>query len=61
MAKKELTPQEVAQKIYEQVGGQENVKNVVHCMTRVRMSVRDDNKVNEADLKKYPRCSWCRQ
>lgn len=54
MAKKELTPQEVAQKIYEQVGGQENVKNVVHCMTRVRMSVRDDNKVNEADLKNIP-------
>lgn len=43
---------DLGQKIYDQIGGIENVKSLYHCMTRVRISIRDRNKVNLAGLKK---------
>lgn len=54
MAKEELTLNQLAKEIYEGAGGMDNVQNVVHCMTRVRMSVRDDSKVDQAKLKSIP-------
>lgn len=54
MAKDELTLNQIAKKIYAGAGGMENVQSVVHCMTRVRMSVRDDSKVDQAKLKNIP-------
>lgn len=42
----------MAQEIYEQVGGQENVAKVIHCMTRVRMTIKDYQKVDVEGLKK---------
>lgn len=54
MAKEELTLNQIAKEIYEGAGGMENVQSVVHCMTRVRMSVRDDSKVDQAKLKSIP-------
>lgn len=54
MAKEELSLNQIAKEIYEGAGGMENVQSVVHCMTRVRMSVRDDSKVDQAKLKSIP-------
>lgn len=54
MAKEELTLNQIAKEIYDGAGGMENVQSVVHCMTRVRMSVRDDSKVDQAKLKSIP-------
>lgn len=44
----------IAAEIFEGAGGMDNVESVVHCMTRVRMSVRDDTKVNQEKLKAIP-------
>lgn len=54
MAKEELSLEELAKEIYKGVGGMGNVENVTHCMTRVRMSVRDQSLVNDESLKKIP-------
>src|SRR5699024_6277413 len=37
----------IARKIYEQIRGPQNVNDVVNCMTRVRMDILHDSKVNE--------------
>ena len=42
----------IAREIYEQVGGESNVVRVIHCMTRVRMTIKDYSKVNMDSLKK---------
>lgn len=36
----------IAKEIYENVGGEQNVRKVIHCMTRVRMTIIDNSKVN---------------
>lgn len=54
MAKEELSLNQIAKEIYDGAGGMENVQSVVHCMTRVRMSVRDDSKVDQSKLKSIP-------
>ncbi len=36
------------------VGGQENINNVWHCMTRLRFDLVDDNKVDQSEIKKLP-------
>ncbi|MGX7262798.1 PTS transporter subunit EIIC [Enterococcus crotali] len=42
----------LAREIYEEVGGQGNVLKIRHCMTRVRMDIRDYDKVKLEALKK---------
>lgn len=49
MAEEKIT--RIAREIYENVGGPENVKKVIHCMTRVRMMIIDETKVDLAGLK----------
>lgn len=44
----------IAQGIYDHVGGMANVNKVVHCMTRVRMEIRDYDKVDIDGLKQVP-------
>jgi PTS system sucrose-specific IIC component len=41
----------MAREIYENVGGINNVETLIHCMTRVRMTIRDMNLVNMNGLK----------
>ena len=41
----------ISREIYENVGGTENVNKLIHCMTRVRMTIIDDSKVNFEGLK----------
>ncbi|MBC1522167.1 PTS transporter subunit EIIC [Listeria aquatica] len=45
---------EIGRKIFENVGGKENVSRIAHCMTRVRLGIRDPEKVDLDQLKKVP-------
>ncbi len=45
---------EVASKILDLVGGKENVTAHTHCMTRLRLTLADSTKANEAELKNIP-------
>lgn len=54
MAKETLTIEELAEKIFQEAGGMDNVETVNHCMTRVRMTVRDHDKVDQQGLKRFP-------
>lgn len=42
---------ELAQTILENVGGEENISSMTHCMTRLRFNLKDQSKVNEESLK----------
>ncbi len=44
--------QTIAEGIYKNVGGSKNVNKVVHCMTRVRMEIKDESKIDFGNLKK---------
>ncbi len=44
----------IGQGIFDHVGGPGNVEKLIHCMTRVRMTIRDYDKVDIAGLKKVP-------
>lgn len=54
MAKDTLTVEELAAKIFAASGGMDNVETVNHCMTRVRMTVRDHDQVDQQGLKDIP-------
>lgn len=43
-----------AKLIIKNVGGKENIQFVTNCMTRVRLEVIDESKVNDENLKKIP-------
>ncbi|MGX7420057.1 PTS transporter subunit EIIC [Carnobacterium gallinarum] len=47
----ELKEERLAREIYEKVGGMGNVSKIIHCMTRVRMDIREDGLVQLEDLK----------
>lgn len=40
--------------VFDAVGGPNNIVSLIHCMTRVRMTIRDYNKVDLAQLKAIP-------
>lgn len=42
----------VANKLIYAMGGKENIKQVFHCMTRLRFYVKDKNKIDENEIKK---------
>ncbi|MGM0216786.1 beta-glucoside-specific PTS transporter subunit IIABC [Enterococcus sp. AZ109] len=45
-----MTNEELAKKIVEEVGGEENIKNMTHCATRLRFNLKDNNKANLSTL-----------
>ncbi|GER67181.1 PTS transporter subunit EIIC [Weizmannia acidilactici] len=47
----ETKEQRLADKIYENVGGIGNVDKIIHCMTRVRITIKDYSKINMEGLK----------
>lgn len=46
--------QEAIANIIRLVGGQDNINNVWHCMTRLRFDLVDDNKVDQSAIKALP-------
>ncbi|MCL1949039.1 MAG: PTS cellobiose/arbutin/salicin transporter subunit IIBC [Turicibacter sp.] len=42
----------MAIEIVEHVGGDENIESVFHCMTRLRLNLKDDSKFDEGHIKK---------
>ncbi|WP_437889696.1 PTS transporter subunit EIIC [Phytobacter sp. V91] len=46
--------QEAINNIIRLVGGQDNINNVWHCMTRLRFDLIDDNKVDQGAIKALP-------
>lgn len=46
-----MTNKELAKLILDNVGGESNVGSAAHCMTRVRLKIKDDSKVNVDALK----------
>lgn len=42
----------VAKKILEKIGGESNVISVMHCMTRLRLTLKDENVINDEEVKK---------
>ncbi|MFT8571301.1 MAG: glucose PTS transporter subunit IIA [Lentilactobacillus hilgardii] len=44
----------LGQEIFKNVGGPENVSKLIHCMTRVRMTIKDYDKVKMTSLKAIP-------
>ncbi|MBO0589659.1 PTS transporter subunit EIIC [Sporosarcina sp. E16_8] len=42
----------MAQDIFANIGGKENIQRLSHCMTRLRLALKDDSKVNVDALKK---------
>ncbi len=44
----------LAQDILTRVGGEENVRSVVHCATRLRFSLKDASKANQDEVTKLP-------
>lgn len=51
---RKLTHEELAKIIIKDVGGKDNVSNVIHCITRLRFYLKDESKANTAALKEQP-------
>jgi sucrose PTS system EIIBCA or EIIBC component len=51
MAEK-ITPKQIAQQIYALVGTKENITQVSHCMTRLRLTLNDIGAANLTEIKK---------
>ena len=55
--------QEIAARVLKAVGGEGNVNSVVHCATRLRFKLKDENKADTAALNAdrcYSGSSKCR-
>ncbi|SHE92282.1 PTS system, beta-glucosides-specific IIC component [Atopostipes suicloacalis DSM 15692] len=50
MAKKETDYKQLAEEILALVGGEENIDNVIHCITRLRFYLKDDSKADKESL-----------
>ncbi|MDG5472716.1 PTS transporter subunit EIIC [Jeotgalibacillus sp. ET6] len=46
--------QQLAHLILEKVGGRDNIIQLDHCMTRIRLSIKDESLVNIKELKQVP-------
>lgn len=45
-----MDKREVVKLIIQNVGGKENINNVWHCMTRLRLDLKDNNKINQENI-----------
>lgn len=46
--------EQLSKKILTNVGGTQNINSVVHCMTRLRLNLKDDKLANKAQIEKIP-------
>lgn len=49
-----MSYKDTVQKILDVIGGEKNVNRVTHCVTRLRLELKDENLVNDDDVKKIP-------
>lgn len=49
-----LSPKQMAELIVEKVGGRDNVAALAYCMTRLRITLKNDELANKEELKKIP-------
>ena len=45
-----MDKKDVVKLIIQNVGGKENINNVWHCMTRLRLDLKDNNKINQENI-----------
>ena len=51
---------QTAEAIIAAVGGKENIAAATHCATRLRMVLKDENKIDKAAIDTVPpACAWC--
>lgn len=50
-----MNDKELAKKIYDLVGGSENIDSAMHCATRLRVMVRDKSKVKIKEIENLPK------
>lgn len=50
----QMKKEDVAKQIIQHVGGEANINNAWHCMTRLRFNLKDKEKVNYKELEKIP-------
>ncbi|WP_156855204.1 PTS transporter subunit EIIC [Oceanobacillus sp. AG] len=43
--------EKIAKDVLQDIGGKDNVQRIAHCMTRLRLSIKDNSKVNLENLK----------
>ena len=46
--------QSIAEEILKNIGGSDNVKNLTHCMTRLRFVLKDESQANDEEIKQIP-------
>uniref|UniRef100_UPI000A47E34A PTS transporter subunit EIIB n=1 Tax=Clostridium sp. NkU-1 TaxID=1095009 RepID=UPI000A47E34A len=51
--------QQFNQQIIDLIGGKNNVQAVVHCMTRLRFTLKDKRKAKTEEIKKFKRRYRC--
>lgn len=51
----------MAKSILENIGGSENVANMTHCATRLRLTLKDTSKADDRSRREYRRCDQCHQ
>ena len=51
MSNKKKEYQALSKEIIELIGGEENIVNVIHCVTRLRFYIKDDTKPETEKIK----------
>lgn len=46
----------IAEQVLAAVGGAANLKDATHCMTRLRLYLKDDNLPKDDEMKRFPVC-----
>ena len=49
-----MNDSELAQKILELIGGEKNIDNVTHCVTRLRITIKDKSKIKNTQIQGLP-------
>ena len=49
-----MTNKELASKILDLIGGKDNVSACAHCITRLRITIKDFSKIKESEIQKLP-------
>lgn len=53
--KEDISYSKIATEIIKNVGGKDNIKSLIHCITRLRFYLKDESLTNKEELKKIPK------